>query len=196
MHKSPATTSICVLFLVVTEKEKKKKECDCFFIGCLLLTDWWIFFLICFFYCRLLILLNRFIFSSNQRKDVWFAWFEQFIHLKEKNEIFSFREWCKFESIVICIRPSFMRTWTLITKYDCYLQRYAQQQHIGRHPGVSKMRPEWVNVFLSLSPFLSFQRLASKSRWLSWLFFPIRINTQLFWITTGSSIWLWSFLTP
>jgi hypothetical protein len=37
--------------------------------------------------------------------------------------------------------PSLMHTWTLITQYDCFLQRYAQQQqqHIGRHPGVSEM---------------------------------------------------------
>jgi len=37
--------------------------------------------------------------------------------------------------------PSLMHTWTLITQYDYYLQRYAQQeqQYIGRHPGVSEM---------------------------------------------------------
>ena len=58
-------------------------------------------------------------------------------------------EYCQIRS-----SPSFMRTWTLITQYDCYSQRYAQQQqqqHRGRHPSASEMRLAWVNAFLSLS---------------------------------------------
>jgi hypothetical protein len=52
--------------------------------------------------------------------------------------IFSFVNDVRLRVVCIC-SPSLMRTWTLITQYACYLQRYAQQQHIDRHPGVFEM---------------------------------------------------------
>jgi hypothetical protein len=100
MHKSHACTSICVFSLIATEAKKKKEKEEnvyWYFIGRIFLTDWWIFFY------------RRFLFLSNRKRRcmIWA------VHSPEKFSFF--REWCKLESFVI-----FMRTWTLITQYDCY----------------------------------------------------------------------------
>jgi hypothetical protein len=154
MHKSPVRTSICALFFSSYKEKEKKRMSPAFslvdyywLIG--VFVSWYVFFFIVFYSFSQIDF-----FSYPIEKKMYDLWdLSNALIWKKKYEIFSFREWCKLMSIVICIRPSFMRTWTPITQYDSYLQRYAQQQqqNIGRHPGVSKMRPEWVNVFLSLS---------------------------------------------
>lgn len=57
---------------------------------------------------------------------------------KGRNKIFNRFQWCKIDEeriyeFVIIVSPFFIPTWTLITQYDCYSQRYAQQQQQQHH---------------------------------------------------------------